>query len=92
MKKEESVSSETLVCLYTAAHGTTSQITAHVGYVDSLPFDHFDKTMQPNAIPGRLNSTHSLMPYFSNIIFNIIHLRKSMYLSFFLAFRFSSNI
>lgn len=92
MKIEESGSSETLVCLYTTAHGATSPITTHVSYVDSLPSDHFDKTMQLNAIPGRLNSIHILMSYFSSIIFNITHPRKSLYLSFFLGFRFSSNI
>jgi len=91
MKMEESLSSE-MVCLYTAAHGATSQITAYVGYIDSLPSNHFDKTMQLNAIPGRLNSIHILMSYFSNINFNITHPRKSMCLSFFLTVRFSFNI
>jgi len=81
MKMEESVSSETLVCLYTVAHGATSQITSFVGYIDSLPSNHFDKTMQLNAIPGRLTSIHILMSYFSNINFNITHLRKPMYLT-----------
>ena len=52
MKMEESQSSEMLVCLYTAAHGATSQITAYVGYIDSLPSNHFQKTMQLNAIPA----------------------------------------
>jgi len=68
MKVEECGSYDTLVCLYTVAHGATSQITTYVGYVDSLPSDHFDETMQLNALPGRLNSIHILMSYFSSIL------------------------